>query len=313
MGATLSVRVLTDDLSSPNSRHSGSLNLSGVIAVVFIVVAIGLMLHRRRSMLPTVLTVLWLGIWTAIAVGTNGASTETLREGVREVSVVALAVIVYNAPKAVTVTSATRLVQLIGVLPGLRALYQLATDTGLDVAHNIRANGTFAHPNTGAMFFAIAVTASLWCYLDNGRRRSDALLVVLFAAALIATFSIDGLITLAAMLVAFGALHPGPIRIKLSPASSRELSFSRSLRRRSAQRGSRVSRQPASLSQNVGKRPVLSIPAFTGGRRSCRSGNARRSSAEASARRRPPKAQPPIRGTFSCRTTNIFGTSSRPV
>jgi O-antigen ligase len=184
---------------------------------MFIVVAIGLMLRRRRGTTPTFVIVLWLSIWTAIAVTTSGASTETLREGVREASVVALAVIVYNAPGAITVPIATRLVQLIGVLPAVRALYQLATDTGLDVANNIRANGTFAHPNTAAMFFAIAVTASLWRYLDDGRRRSDALLMILFAAALIATFSIDGLITLCSMLIAFGALHPGSMRIKLVP------------------------------------------------------------------------------------------------
>jgi O-antigen ligase len=217
LAAMLLVRVLTDDRSAPNSRHSGSLNLSGVIAVMFIVVATVLVLRRRRGTLPMFVIVLWLCIWTAIAVTTSGASTETLREGVRELSVVALAAIVYNARGAMTVPIATRLVQFIGVVPALLALYQLATDTGLDVAHNIRANGTFAHPNTGAMFFAVAVIASLWRYLDNGRRRSDALLMTLFSAALIATFSIDGLITLASMLIAFGALHPGSIRIKLVP------------------------------------------------------------------------------------------------
>jgi O-antigen ligase len=217
LGAMLLVRVLTDDRSAANSRHSGSLNLSAVIAVLFIILAAGLLIRRRHGVLPTTLVMLWLCVWTAIALHTSGASTETLREGVREVSVIALAVIVYNARGAVTVSIATRLVQLIGFVPALLALYQLATHTGMDIAGNIRAHGTFAHPNSAAMFFAIAVIASLWQYLDNGRRRSDALLVVLFAAALIATFSIDGLLTLAAMLVAFGALHPGSFGVKLVP------------------------------------------------------------------------------------------------
>jgi O-antigen ligase len=219
LGVMLLVRVLTDDLSAPDSRHSGSLNLSAVIAVVFILLAVGLLLYRRHGVLPMALAGLWLCVWMAIAVNTNGASTETLREGVREVSVIALAAIIYNARGAVTVPIATRLVQFVGLVPAILALYQLATHTGMDVAHVLRANGTFAHPNSAAMFFAIAAAASLWRYLDNGRRRSDALLMALFAAALIATFSIDGLVTLVAMLTAFGVLRPGSLRVKLGPCA----------------------------------------------------------------------------------------------
>jgi O-antigen ligase len=212
LAAALVVRVLTDDLSAPDSRHSGSLNLSADIALLFMLLASGLLLRRRRGLLATILATLWLGAWTAVAVHTNGASTETLREGVREASVVALAVIAYNACGAVTVPLATRLVQLVGFVPAIVALYQLATFTGAN-----RAYGTFAHPDSAAMFFAIAVIASLWLYQDNGRRRADAMLVILFAAALIATFSIDGLGTLVAMLVAYGVLHPGSPRLRVVP------------------------------------------------------------------------------------------------
>jgi O-antigen ligase len=217
LGVTLLVRVLTDDRSAPDSRHSGSLNLSGAIAVLFILVAAGLLLARRHGVRTTVLATLWLCIWTAIAVGTRGASTETLREGVREGSVIALAAIVYNARGAVTVPIAARLVQFIGFVPAVLALYQLATDTGMNISGNIRSNGTFAHPNSASMFFAIAAATSLWLYLGSGRHRSDAMLVALFAAALIATFSIDGLATLVAMLVVLGAMHPGSLRAKLGP------------------------------------------------------------------------------------------------
>jgi O-antigen ligase len=215
----LFVRVLTDDRSAANSRHSGSLNLSSVIAIMFILLATYLLVRRHHGVLPTALAAAWLCIWMAIAVNTNGASTETLREGVREVSVVALFVIVYNARGVVSVPIAVRLVQFVGFIPAGLALYQLATHTGLDVAGNIRSNGTFAHPNSAAMFFAIAATASLWLYLDNGRRWFDALLMTLFAVALIATFSIDGLGTLVAMLIAFGALRSGSLSTKLVPCA----------------------------------------------------------------------------------------------
>ena len=219
LSVTLLVRVLTDNLSGPDSQNSGSLNLSGAIAVLLILVAIGLLLRRRKGVLSTALAVLWLCLWTGVAVKTNGASTETVREGVREASVIALAVIVYNARGAVTVPIATRLVQLVGLAPALIALYQLATNTGRDIAGEFRSYGTFAHPDSAAMFFAIAAAVSLWRYLDYGRRRFDALLAALFAGALLTTLSLDGLATLIAMLIAYGALRPGSLRDKLIPCA----------------------------------------------------------------------------------------------
>jgi O-antigen ligase len=210
LAVTLFVRVLTDNLSPADSRHTGSLNLSGAIAVLLMLVAVGMLLRHRHGIVATALAVLWLCIWTAIAVNTNGASGETIREGVREISVVAVFVIVYNARGVVTVPIAARLVQLMGFVPALVAVYQLVTFTGSN-----RPYGTFAHPDTGAMFLAIAATASLWLYLDGGRRRLDAVLMALFAAALVATGSIDGLITLAAMLTTLGLLRPGSLRGKL--------------------------------------------------------------------------------------------------
>jgi O-antigen ligase len=213
LSVLLVVRILTDDLS-PNSRHSGSLNLSAVIALAFVLLATGMTLHRRNGLLPGALAVLWLCIWTAVAVHTNGLSGETLREGVREISVVALFLIVYNARGAITPSGATRIIQFAGFIPALISLYQLATFTGMN-----RPYGTFSHPDSAAMFFAIATAASLWLYLDDRQRRIDALLTVLFAFALIATFSIDGLATLAAMLIALGALRSGSLRIKLTPCA----------------------------------------------------------------------------------------------
>jgi O-antigen ligase len=217
LGAALLVRVLTDDLSSPSSRHSGSLNLSGGIAVLFILMAAGLLLRRRIGARPTILAVAWLLIWTAIALTTRGASTETLREGVREASVVALVVIVVNSAERWTAPIVTRLVQFLGLAPALLALYQFATDTGVNITGEIRSNGTFAHPNSAAMFFALAAAVSVWRYLDYRRRASDAALIILFSAALIATFSIDGVLTLVAMLLVLGALLPGSLRAKCGP------------------------------------------------------------------------------------------------
>jgi hypothetical protein len=108
----------------------------------------------------------------------------------------------------------TRLIQVAGVASALLAIYQFATHSGVLINGELRSNGTFAHPNGAAMFFAIATTASLWRYVDNGRRRLDALFVVLYALATITTFSLSGVAGLLAMLMAYGAARPGSIRLK---------------------------------------------------------------------------------------------------
>ncbi len=215
IGVTLTVRVLTDAAVSTQGAGSGSVGLSGGIGLLLILVAVGFILQRRQGLWPATIAALWLCLWTAIAVVFDGASTETIRQTVREGSIVALAVIVYNSRGVINVSVATRLVQLAGIASALLALYQFGTHTGLDIAGQIRANGTFNHPDGAVMFFAIATVASLWRYLDAGRHRSDALFTGIYAAAAAATFSLDGLASLLVMLMAFGLLRPGSSRIKL--------------------------------------------------------------------------------------------------
>jgi len=216
IAGVLLFRVLSDSsISSVNGRHTGSLNLSAAIAFLLILIAAGLLLRRRQSVWQVAAAAAFLCLWTAVAVATNGASTETIREGAREGSMVALAAIVLNSRGALTVGSATRIVQVAGVGAALLALYQLATHTGVDVVGQIRSNGTFVHPNGAAMYFAIATTASMWRYLDCGHRRSDAVFTVVFASATVSTFSFTGLAALLAMLIALGALRPGSFRLKL--------------------------------------------------------------------------------------------------
>jgi O-antigen ligase len=217
LGVVLLVRLLTDaSLSSQTIRHTSSLNVSGGIALVFILVAVGLLIRRRHGLQPAILAFAFLAISTAVAVSTHGLSTETVREGVRELSVVAMAFIVLNSRGSLTVPVVTRMIQVVAVAPALIAIYQFATHTGTLINGEIRAYGTFVHPNSAGMFFAIAVTASLWRYLDSGRRRLDLLFAAIFGAGAIATFSLSGLGALLAMLMTFGILRQGSLRLKLS-------------------------------------------------------------------------------------------------
>jgi hypothetical protein len=209
VGVTLLVRVLTDNTGSTTSRHSASLNLGGLIAALLILLAIGLLQRRRQGLVPALATWLWLGIWTAIAAASHGASTVTIREGVREASIVAVAVIVYNSYGKINVSTATLIIQLTGLISAVLAIHQLATHGGMLIDGEVRANGTFSHPNGAALFFALAVMASLWRYLALGHHRVDAAIGVVYGIAAVATFSLGGLASLLAMLLTFSMLQRG--------------------------------------------------------------------------------------------------------
>ena len=208
LAGVLFVRVLTDaTLSSTTSRYTGALNLSAAIAILFMLVAGGLMLRRQRGAGPALLVVIGLGVWTLVAIASQGASTVTVREGVREASMLAVALIVYNAPRTFAMPVVVRILQVVGTISAIVAIEQFASGTGVMINGEIRSAGTFTHPNGASMFFSIAAAGSIWRYFDYGRGRLDLLLAALFAAATISTFSLSGLGALIAMLVVFGALR----------------------------------------------------------------------------------------------------------
>jgi hypothetical protein len=217
LGASLAARVLTSaSFSSLQARYSTSLSPSSAIAVLFILIAVGLVLHRRRQVRAALVVTAWLCLFTFVAIGTHGDASLTFREGVREASIAAVAAIVWNSRGALSVAVAVRVVQFAGIGSALVALYQLATHSGMDIGGHIRSNGTFTHPNGAAMYFAIGTVASLWHYLEHGRHRLDAALTATFAAAAISTFSVGGLVCMLVMLLTLGAMRPGPARPKLA-------------------------------------------------------------------------------------------------
>jgi O-antigen ligase len=220
MATALAVRVLTDaSVSTEGIRSTGELNLSALIALFFILLAIGLLLQRRQGVWAAVLAATWIGAATTIAAASHGLGLVTLREGVREASIVAVFMIVYNSRGVLSVAVVTRIVQLIGALSAIVALYQFTTHTGMLVGGELRAHGTLVHPDGAAVFFAIAATASFWRYFELGRRRSDLLLGAICSGGTIVTFSLAGLGGFLIMLAVLGALRPAPLHAKLQAAA----------------------------------------------------------------------------------------------
>jgi O-antigen ligase len=204
IGGALVLRIATDDLSSEVSRQSTAIDVSVLIAVIFILIGAGVAIHYRKGARNLTLMLLWLAIWTVVAIGTLGPTTLALREPLRELSIVALGMIVCLVPGFGRPSIVVRLVQLAGVLPGVLAIEQLLTHTGMRIEGVVRAYGTFAHPNSAALFFAIAATASLWRYLDYRRQTIDAVAAAFFSLAALSTFSLGGIASLLIMFLVFG-------------------------------------------------------------------------------------------------------------
>jgi O-antigen ligase len=214
-GALLGLRVLVDAMPDGGSRYSTAVDMPGFLAMTLIALALGLLWRRREGLRPTLAVAAAICVWTLIMVASEGASTVSLREGVREASLLAVAVIVVNARGVLSLGLCTRIVQLAGAVAGVVALVQVATHNGMDVAGDIRSNGTFSHPNAAAVYFAVATISSLWRWLELGRQRLDAGFTLLFSAAAITTFSIGGFGGLIAMAVVFAVLRSGSARFRI--------------------------------------------------------------------------------------------------
>lgn len=206
---TLALRAMTDDSSGTASRAAGSVNISGAVGAVFILLAVGLLLRARHGLRAIAGTTVFLSIWTLLTVIHLGTSFAVWREGIRELSVLAVAVIVIEMPKRISLRRAGRLVQVAAAIPALVVYFQLAVNHGQQVHANLRPNGTFSQPNSAAVFFAIAALISTWLFLECGRNRLDLLAAAAFGAATIGTYSIGGVSTLLVMLLMLGTARRG--------------------------------------------------------------------------------------------------------
>ena len=214
LGAALVLRALTDNLAAVDSRSTAAIEPSAAIAGLLILVAIGLLLRRRRGIPAAMVIGLALFLWTGVAVYFDGVSAVTAREGFRELSIVAVAIIALNAGERLSMKTAVRIIQLAGAIGALLALFQLATSSGMLVAGQMRANGSFGHPNAAAVFFAVAATSSLWIWQKHGKHRMDLAFFGLFSIATLSTFSITGFVTLLVMIAAFVVMQPGSARLR---------------------------------------------------------------------------------------------------
>lgn len=182
------VRALVDDLDN--------LIATAGVAVVITLLA-GLVLVRSRGWPVPVGLILGVVLVSALAGTPTFGAEETLGEAARVASCVGVVVIAANAPGRMTTRRVAHIIQVVGIVPAVVTVVELAGDTG-------RGAGTLAHPNSAALLFALCNIATFALIIDSARRRwLHVLLLLLFLAAQVATGSIGGLATVMVMAVVY--------------------------------------------------------------------------------------------------------------
>lgn len=174
------------------------------------VLALGLVaaLHDVRALLLLGVAALPVGVATAVGLPAHGFVA--VEEGLRLLSVVAVAAVVLADPSPASRTRAARVVQVAGVVPALVAVQQALTGTGTTIGATMRASGTLSQANPAAFFFTLGAVASLVLAYEGGRRRRlDLAAVVAFSVAVVTTGSITGLMSLTLALVLCTVLSRG--------------------------------------------------------------------------------------------------------
>ena len=197
-GAVL-LRPLVDSGQVPGA--TGALGV-GVLALGLVAA-----LHDPRALLLLGLAAVPVGVGTAVGYPAHGMVA--VEEGLRLLSVVAVAAVVLADRSRPSRTRAARVVQLAGVVPALVAVQQTLTGTGTTIGATMRASGTLSQANPAAFFFTLCAVASLVLAFEGTRRRFDLAGVVGFSLAVVTTGSITGLMSLVLALVLCTVLMRG--------------------------------------------------------------------------------------------------------
>ncbi|UZN04297.1 O-antigen ligase family protein [Cellulomonas sp. S1-8] len=173
------------------------------------VLALGLVaaLHDVRALILLALAAVPVGVATAVGYPAHGMIA--IEEGLRLLSVVAVAAVVLADRARPTRTRAARVVQVAGIVPALVAVQQAVTGSGTTIGTTMRASGTLSQANPAAFFFTLCAIASLVLAFEGTRRRLDLAAVVGFSVAVVTTGSITGLMSLVLGLVLCTVLMRG--------------------------------------------------------------------------------------------------------
>ncbi|MEZ7236651.1 O-antigen ligase family protein [Rhodococcus sp. GXMU-t2271] len=199
----LAVRAISDG-SSVGNGPAGLGSVASWSGLAFLLMGTGAVLLRRRGIgqAALILVAVFVSTWYAV----ENYSGSVWKEGLRVASIVCAFLLVLNLGRRINLLDALRMLQAIACFSATFSIYQFLTGTGMIVDHVKRPAGTLAHPNSAALVYGIALTATLYMLLKRKQSILNLLIATLLGAALILTASIGGLVTAAVMAIALVVL-----------------------------------------------------------------------------------------------------------
>lgn len=201
--SVLSIRAIVDGVGSA----SGFTSPTALTAGFLVLVGVAVLTRSHRGFLAVLLVAAIAGV--SAYFGARMYGDEVWREYLSLLSTLAVVVVCLNQKKPIRRDQAALSVQLIATIPAMVALFQVATGTGLREDGAFRAAGTFAHPNSAALFFGIALVVSIYRYGLVQKNGSDRIFIALFAGALLATVSIGGILSTLTMVIVYFIVRRG--------------------------------------------------------------------------------------------------------
>lgn len=210
----LTIRSLTDGFATV--PIVAGMNAGAVVGLVLVASAGALVVARlcekgaRIQALP--MTIILSGAivyWFGIGVLHYGVDQSLIREIVRMLSIVAVALIAANSDRSVTASKLGMIVVVAALIPALLVLWEALSHWPEMVGGGLRPRGTMSHPNAAAMLFGIAAPMAMWkaTFDASGHRYLAAAGV--FVIAVLFTRSLGGLAQTTVGLLALGALQTG--------------------------------------------------------------------------------------------------------
>ncbi|QTE28900.1 O-antigen ligase family protein [Pengzhenrongella sicca] len=194
LAAAIGVRALVD--------NAGQLATGG-IAVALIGLAL-LVSWRASSWLLVLFGISGFLVLSALYGAPRFGAAVTFGEAVRLISALSVVLITINVSGRFTAFQLARIVQLVGFIPALVAIYQLITGTGSQIDGLNRAAGTLAQSNPAAALFALCNLATFALLLARAPRRGlNIAFLLVFVAAQAATGTISGVVTFLVMALVY--------------------------------------------------------------------------------------------------------------
>jgi O-antigen ligase len=197
--------VLARDLADSHAETAavGGLNAGALIGIALVGAAVARILTgraRRGAAVAGFFGVL-LVIWFIVGYTNFGLVSPLVRELIRQLSIVAVAVLAANTARTYPGTRIVPIIVGTASVEAVVAVYQFATGKGFE--HTNRVWGTLSHPSTAAALFSVGLALALFEYYER-RRRRYLLAAILLAVGLLGTRSLGGIAQAPVTLVAYG-------------------------------------------------------------------------------------------------------------